>query len=229
MLGTRKGLVEKVESDVLSANGSPVEVYGKTFIDLVLNGTTMSHEMIIADLSVDGILGLDFLVKHEVVIDTGRQQISICGREHPIKLEGCATSYSLAIVHGVSVLPREQPMVKDHTCTSPGRGLLTKIRTTGHTYEKDKVKVKHLPLKYVPVSTTDGKRGRTDKDKMETNTHEDGIQASAISYAKSTGEGISMDRERAEEKIKCFGQTACKRCRASTETLPWHEDVVRTV
>ena len=171
MFGTKHSSFEKVESNVLSANGSPVDVYGKTSIDLVLNGTTMSHEMIIADLSVDGIFGLDFLVKHEAVIDTGRQQISICGREHPIKLEGCATSYGLAIVHGVSVSPREQPMVKDHACTSPGRGLLTEIRTTGHTYEKDKVKVKLLPLKYVPVSTTDGKRGRTDKDKMETNTH----------------------------------------------------------
>jgi hypothetical protein len=85
MLGTKKGLIEKVESDVLSANGSVVEVYGKTSVNLVLNGTTMKHEMIIADLSVDGILGLDFLIKHKAVIDIGMQQISICGRRHPIK------------------------------------------------------------------------------------------------------------------------------------------------
>jgi hypothetical protein len=173
MFGTKHRSVEKVECDVLSANGSPVDVYGKTSIEFVLNGTTMSHEMIIADLSVDGILGLDFLVKHEAVIDTGRQRISICGREHPIKLEGCATSYGLGIVHGVSVSPREQPMVKDHIYTSPGRGLLTKIRTTGCAHEKDKIKVKNLPLKYTPVSTTDGKRSRAArvKDKIETNTH----------------------------------------------------------
>jgi hypothetical protein len=81
MLGTKKGLVEKVGSDVLSANGTTVEVYGKTSIDLVLNETTMKPEMIVADLSVDGI-------QHKAVIDIGRQQISICDREHPIKLEG---------------------------------------------------------------------------------------------------------------------------------------------
>jgi hypothetical protein len=98
MFGTKHRSVEKVESDVVSANGSLVDVYGKTSIDLLLNGTTMKH-----DLPVDGILDLDFLVKHKAVIDMGKQQISICGREHPIKLEGCATSYDVAVEHGVSV------------------------------------------------------------------------------------------------------------------------------
>jgi hypothetical protein len=92
MLGTKNGSVEKVDSDVLSANGSPVEVYGTTSIDLVRSGKTTKYEMIMADLSVDGILGLDFLVKHKAVIDIGMQQISICGREHTIKLEGCGIS-----------------------------------------------------------------------------------------------------------------------------------------
>jgi hypothetical protein len=55
MFGNKHRSVENVESDVLSANGSVVEVYGNTSVDLVLNGTTMKHEMFIADLSVDGI------------------------------------------------------------------------------------------------------------------------------------------------------------------------------
>jgi hypothetical protein len=129
--------------------------------------------MIIADLSVDGILGLDFLVKHKAVIDIGKQQISICGRENPIKLEGCATSYDVAVVHGVSVTSRTQPRVDEHVCTSPDGELPKKIGKIGHTYEKQKVKVKNLPLKYAPVSTTDGNRGGIAKvkDKMETDIH----------------------------------------------------------
>jgi hypothetical protein len=174
MFGTKHRSVEKVESDVLSANGSQVEVYStcKTSIDIVLNGTTMSHKMIIADLSVDGILGLDFLVKHEAVIDTGRQQMSICGRDHPIILEGCATPYGVAIAHGVSVSPRTQPMA-DHICTSGDGGRPMKIRKTSCSSEKHKVKVKNLPLKYEPVSTTNGNSGRAArvKEKMETSTH----------------------------------------------------------
>jgi hypothetical protein len=78
--------VEKVESDVLSANGSPVDIYGKTFIDIVLNGTTMSHEMIIADMSVDGILGLEFLIKYEAIINMRAHKVEISGMEHPIQL-----------------------------------------------------------------------------------------------------------------------------------------------
>jgi hypothetical protein len=133
IFGTKHRSVEKVESDVLSANGSPVDVYGKTSIDLLFNGTTMNHKMIIADLSVDRILGLDFLVKHKAVIDMGKQQISICGREHPIKLEGCTTSYDVAVVHRMSLTSRTQPKIG---------GLSTKIRKTGCTHEKDKVNVK---------------------------------------------------------------------------------------
>jgi hypothetical protein len=69
MFGTKHRSVERVESDVLSANGSTVDVYGKTSFDLVLKGTTMSHEVSVADLSVNGIPGLDFLVKYMAVID----------------------------------------------------------------------------------------------------------------------------------------------------------------
>jgi hypothetical protein len=59
-------------------------------IDLVVNGTTMNHEMIIADLSVDGILGLDFLVKYEAIINIRTHKVEISGIEHPIQLEGMA-------------------------------------------------------------------------------------------------------------------------------------------
>jgi hypothetical protein len=128
----------------------------------------MKHEMIIADLSVDGILGLDFLVKHKAVIDIGMQQISIYGSEHPIKLEGCATSNDVGVVHGVSVPPRTQPRVDEHVCTSPDEGLSTKIGKIGHSYEKRKVKAKTLCPKYAPVSKTDGNKV---KHKMETDIH----------------------------------------------------------
>ena len=61
--------VEKVDRHVLSANGSSVEVHGKAYVRVVLNGTSLQQEMIVADIAVDGILGLDFLVKHEAIIN----------------------------------------------------------------------------------------------------------------------------------------------------------------
>jgi hypothetical protein len=64
-------------------------------------------------------------------------------------------------------------MVENQICTSPDEGPPAENRKTGHTCEKDKVKLKHLPLKYmyVSVSTNDGNKGRITKDKTETNTH----------------------------------------------------------
>ena len=59
MQGRHYLLLEKVDRDVLSANGSSGGVHGKAFVSIVLNGTSLQQEMIVADISVDGILGLE--------------------------------------------------------------------------------------------------------------------------------------------------------------------------
>ena len=53
--------LETVDRDVLSANGSSGGVHGKAIVSIVLNGTSLhvQQEMIVADISVDGILGLE--------------------------------------------------------------------------------------------------------------------------------------------------------------------------
>jgi hypothetical protein len=127
MFGTKHRSVEKVESDVLSANGSPVDVCGKTSIDLVLNGTTMSHEMIIADLSVDGILGLDFFVKYEAIINMRTHKVEISGIEHSIHLEGMAHEYKIALVNRVVIPPRSKIMIEGKICAGLDGGLPVKI------------------------------------------------------------------------------------------------------
>ncbi|XP_056006949.1 uncharacterized protein LOC130050723 [Ostrea edulis] len=115
----------KVDRDVLSASGSALKVLGKVAVDFNLDGTALQHEMIIADITVDGILGLDFLVRHKAVIDMCLHQISISGTEHPIKLEGSASSYKVAIVHRVTVPPRSELMVEGQICTGSDGGLPT--------------------------------------------------------------------------------------------------------
>lgn len=116
----------EVERDVLSATGSVLRVLGRTPVDFTLNGIALQQEMIVADLTVDGILGLDFLVRHEAVINMRMHQISISGIEHPIQLEGSASYYKVAIIHRVTVPPRSELVVEGQIRASSDGGLPTK-------------------------------------------------------------------------------------------------------
>jgi hypothetical protein len=96
-------------------------------------------------------------------------------------------------------------MLENQICTSPGGGPLAENRKTGRTYEKDKVKVKRLPLKYVPVSTTDGNKGRITKvkDKTETNTHASMTASRRLQFHKpkvASDESVWIKRERMKRR-----------------------------
>ena len=53
-----KTSVSPVDANILSANGSPIKVIGKTKLDIKLDNKEWCQEAIIADLNVDGILGM---------------------------------------------------------------------------------------------------------------------------------------------------------------------------
>lgn len=119
--------LEKVDRDVLSANGSSVGIYGKTSISLALNGTSILQEMIVADISVDGILGLDFLVKHKAIINMRTHKVAISGIEHLIQLEGTAQEYKIALINRVVIPPRSEILAEGKICAGPDGGFPVKI------------------------------------------------------------------------------------------------------
>ena len=101
-------MLESINKDVFSANGSLLRIYGKVSIKFMLNGIPMHHEMIVADVSVDGILGLDFLIKHEAIVNLRTRKVEIAGIEHPIQLEGTAHEYKVALVRRIIIPPRSE-------------------------------------------------------------------------------------------------------------------------
>lgn len=57
-------------NDVLCASGTKLQVRGKTTVALTLEtDLTLHQQMPVADLQVDGALGLDFMKNHPCVID----------------------------------------------------------------------------------------------------------------------------------------------------------------
>ena len=119
--------LKSVDKEVLSANSSVIEIYGKTSVKFSLNETSLQHDMIIADISVDGILGLDFLTKHKAIINLRNHQIDISGIQHSLQLEGTAHEYKVALVRRIVVPPRSEIITEGAICPGPDGGYPVKV------------------------------------------------------------------------------------------------------
>ncbi|XP_062598979.1 uncharacterized protein LOC134260435 [Saccostrea cucullata] len=62
--------LQRVSTELKTADGEPLQVYGQTEITFILGGREFSIPVIVAELGdLSGILGLDFLSENEVIFD----------------------------------------------------------------------------------------------------------------------------------------------------------------
>ena len=66
---------------LLSADGTPITVLGQAEMNIQIGPKNVSHMTLLAEISNEGLLGVDFLRKHQLVIDFGRNRISCNGEE----------------------------------------------------------------------------------------------------------------------------------------------------
>jgi hypothetical protein len=52
----------------MADGGKCITVYGTVNVDMQLGDTAMQHDVVVADISNDGLLGLDFIHKHGISI-----------------------------------------------------------------------------------------------------------------------------------------------------------------
>ena len=93
-----------VDGEVVSTNGTLVKVLGQTSVQLKIADEAWTQDLIIADIHEDGILGMDFLLKHKCIINLQTRAISIPGIE-PIKMERTTGNHMLAMVRRVNMQP----------------------------------------------------------------------------------------------------------------------------
>ena len=115
--------VSEVEGDVLSANGTPLQVLGRTNVELKFADKAWVQNVIVAELNVDGILGMDFLVENQCIINLQTHALSISGMDHPIRMEGTARTYKVAVVNRISLQPMSETIVEGTLCPAEDGGL----------------------------------------------------------------------------------------------------------
>ena len=75
-LNHKQTILSDVQATLTTADGEPLKVYGKTNLSFALGGKTFSNTIIVAELGgMPGILGLDFMSKHNFIIDTGKGRL----------------------------------------------------------------------------------------------------------------------------------------------------------
>ena len=72
--------LEAVNFDIALADGSSIRPMGKLQADLCFAGQTVSQEVLVADVSTEGILGLDFMRKHDCQLHLSGSRIRIAGK-----------------------------------------------------------------------------------------------------------------------------------------------------
>ena len=90
-----KGVCEPI----FSANGTRIDVIGQTEVCMAIDESKLQHSLVIADIRVDGILGMDFLKKHNCVINLQKGTLSVSGIEHlVVKSDGLSKQHKVSAV-----------------------------------------------------------------------------------------------------------------------------------
>jgi hypothetical protein len=86
--------------------------WGKTIIDIDINGYVCSNVAIVADINVDGILGLDFKRSQNYTINVAKGSILIHGHKVSLQFEGQIGCYKVATAKTIKMQTRRKTIVE---------------------------------------------------------------------------------------------------------------------
>lgn len=118
----------QMNRDIYSAGGEKLNIFGKTVVDVEIGKWLASSVAVIADISIDGILGLDFQKSQYCVIDVGRGIMKMKGFDIQLSFEGNIGCYNVTVAETVTLPPRTENIVrgkvKDKCCSLNGASLV---------------------------------------------------------------------------------------------------------
>lgn len=118
--------IRQINQEITTANGTPVCTRGTANVTVKLGNCHSVLEVVIADLTVDGILGLDFLKNNRCTIDLEKGVLVWDQQKIPIVLHGLLGVYRVVAKDSISIAPRSEVVcpgrVLDHipNCSETG-------------------------------------------------------------------------------------------------------------
>ena len=109
----------------VSATGAPLDISGRATLPVSLGTFTVTHEFtVVRHLTVDCLLGADFLMRYKAIVDCGNSVLHLTNREH---------QYTIPITQGAHTfqeVPLTSTIANDFTVSAP-----TDITIPGRTVQ----------------------------------------------------------------------------------------------
>ena len=82
-----KPTLEHYDKELKSVDEQTINVIGKATVNIEIGEHWFKHDCVIAEISNDGLLGVDFMKSHEVVIDFANNKVSCSGQVLPARFK----------------------------------------------------------------------------------------------------------------------------------------------
>ena len=67
--------------ELISVDGSPIDVQGSAMMNIQIGSKFFQHRVMVADITNQGIIGMDFLQEHKMILDFAQGKLSCEGQE----------------------------------------------------------------------------------------------------------------------------------------------------
>ena len=104
----------KVKREILSATDEPVKCSGKTVMSIKIGNKIYKQEFAIAEISTDGVIGLDFLNKYRCKVDIVNRKLLIDSDEVPMISQGSIGCYRISVSETCSIPLRSEMTVYEN-------------------------------------------------------------------------------------------------------------------
>ena len=84
----KRPILQPYLSTLSLADGTPLKVSGKAEFQIEMGGKLVKHTVIVAKFITDGLLGMDFMRDHGLIIDLARDTVSCEGETIPSLIKG---------------------------------------------------------------------------------------------------------------------------------------------
>ena len=82
-------VIDELGKPILTADMTPLKVKGTTKLSFAVKGMSFQHQMVVmSDLDIDGILGLDFMQKYSCSIDVAKRLLLVQGQTTELAMKG---------------------------------------------------------------------------------------------------------------------------------------------
>ena len=104
--------LEKFDKEIVSASGNVLDTKGKANVCFVINGVKCVMDVVIAEMDIDAILGLDFMSMHDVIVDVVGMTMHIKGTVCPLVKIGKIGCYQVIVKERVHVPSRSEVILE---------------------------------------------------------------------------------------------------------------------